>query len=150
MPFEELLLFAGVSGDAGETKKLSVLEGDSVTLHSNLTEIHKIDLMMWMYGSQGSIIAKLNGKSQLISLYDVDDGRFGDRLQLDIQTGSLTICDIRTKHTGDYQLRIISSETSFRTFSLTVHGEQLTSNHFIALLSVCTNSYIIACLNTRF
>ncbi|XP_058624756.1 uncharacterized protein LOC131536086 isoform X1 [Onychostoma macrolepis] len=116
-----LAILNGVSGDAGETKKLSIFEGDSVTLHTNLTEIHKIDLMMWMYGAQGSIIAKLNGKNQIISFYDVDDGRFGDRLQLDNQTGSLTISDIRTKHSGDYQLRIIGSETSYRTFSLTVH-----------------------------
>uniref|UniRef100_A0A9J7YWS6 Immunoglobulin domain-containing protein n=1 Tax=Cyprinus carpio carpio TaxID=630221 RepID=A0A9J7YWS6_CYPCA len=76
---------------------------------------------MWMYGAQRSIIAKLNGKSQMISFYDVDDGRFGDRLQLDNQTGSLSISDIRTKLSGDYQLRIISSETSHKTFSLTVH-----------------------------
>ncbi|KAL1279061.1 hypothetical protein QQF64_025734, partial [Cirrhinus molitorella] len=110
-----------VSGDAGETKKLSILEGDSVTLHTNLTEIHKVDLIMWMYGAQRSIIAKLNGKNLIISFYDVDDGRFGHRLQLDNQTGSLSISDIRTKHSGDYQLRIISSETSYKTFSLTVH-----------------------------
>ncbi len=129
----ELFLFTGVFGEAAERKEVSTLEGDSVTLHANITEIHKVDLMMWMYGAQGSIIAKLNGKSQLISLYDVDDGRFGDRLQLDNQTGSLSISDIRTKHSGDYQLKIISSETSYRTFSLTVHGERLTSNQLRAL-----------------
>ncbi|XP_016117396.1 uncharacterized protein [Sinocyclocheilus grahami] len=116
-----LEMLNGVSGDAGETKKLSVLEGDSVTLHTNLSEIHNVDLVMWMYGAQRSIIAKLNGKNQMISFYDVDDGRFGDRLQLDNQTGSLSISDIRTKLSGDYQLRIISSETSYKTFSLTVH-----------------------------
>ncbi|XP_073690756.1 uncharacterized protein [Garra rufa] len=121
MPFKELLLFAGVSGDVGETKKMSILEGDSVTLHTYLTEIHKVDLVMWMYGAQKSIIAKLNGKNQIVSLYDIDDGKFGDRLQLDNQTGSLTISDIRTKHSGDYQLRIISSETSYKTFILTVN-----------------------------
>uniref|UniRef100_A0A9J8BZH8 Immunoglobulin V-set domain-containing protein n=1 Tax=Cyprinus carpio carpio TaxID=630221 RepID=A0A9J8BZH8_CYPCA len=120
--FSVILVFLdGVFGEAAERKEVSALEGDSVTLHANVTEIHKIDLMMWMYGSQGAIIAKLNGKSQLISLYDVDDGRFGDRLQLDSQTGSLSITDIRTKLSGDYQLKIISSETSYRTFSLTVH-----------------------------
>ncbi|ROJ08805.1 hypothetical protein DPX16_3115 [Anabarilius grahami] len=74
-----------------------------------------------MYGAQKSIIAKLNGKNQMISIYDVDDGRFGDRLQLDNRTGSLTISDIRTKHSGDYQLRIISNETSYKKFIVTVH-----------------------------
>ncbi|XP_073704355.1 uncharacterized protein [Garra rufa] len=116
-----LAILNGVSGDVGETKKMSILEGDSVTLHTDLTEIHKVDLVMWMYGAQKSIIAKLNGKNQIVSLYDIDDGKFGDRLQLDNQTGSLTISDIRTKHSGDYQLRIISSETSYKTFILTVN-----------------------------
>ncbi|XP_051745169.1 uncharacterized protein LOC127509898 isoform X2 [Ctenopharyngodon idella] len=116
-----LTVLNGVSGEVGETKKLSILEGDSITLHTNLTEIHEVDLMMWMYGAQKSIIAKLSGKNLMISYYDVDDGRFGDRLQLDNQTGSLTISDIRTKHSGDYQLRIISSKTSYKTFSVTVH-----------------------------
>ncbi|XDV11415.1 hypothetical protein PO909_000361, partial [Leuciscus waleckii] len=77
--------------------------------------------MMWMYGAQSAIIAKLNGKSQTSSFYDVDDGRFEDRLQLDNQTGSLSISDVRTKHSGDYQLKIISTETSSKTFSVTVH-----------------------------
>jgi len=112
-----------VSGEAADAKKQSVLEGDSLTLHSYLTEIHKVDLMLWMYGAQSSIIAKLYGKSQRISFYDVEDGRFGDRLQLDIQTGSLSISDVRTKHSGDYQLKIISTETSYKMFSVTVHGE---------------------------
>ncbi|XP_056118647.1 uncharacterized protein LOC130096041 [Rhinichthys klamathensis goyatoka] len=116
-----LAFLNGVSGEAAEAKKQSVLEGDSITLHTYLTEIHKVDLMLWMYGAQSSIIAKLNGKSQRISFYDVDDGRFGDRLQLDIQTGSLSISDVRTKHSGDYQLKIISTETSYKTFSVTVH-----------------------------
>lgn len=112
-----------MSDEAAEAKKVSVLEGDSITLHTNLTEIHKVDLMMWMYGAQSAIIAKLNGKSQTCSFYDVDDGRFEDRLQLDNQTGSLSISDVRTKHSGDYQLKIISTETSSKTFSVTVHGE---------------------------
>ncbi|XP_059415098.1 uncharacterized protein LOC132149706, partial [Carassius carassius] len=121
LPSVFLAFWIGVSGDTGEIKKLSVLEGDSVTLHTNITEIHNVDLVMWMYGAQRSIIAKLNGKNQMISFYDVDDGRFGDRLLLDNQTGSLSISDIRTKLSGDYQLRIISSETSYKSFSLTVH-----------------------------
>ncbi|XP_067271615.1 uncharacterized protein [Pseudorasbora parva] len=76
---------------------------------------------MWMYGSQNSIIAKIDGTAQTVYLYDVDDGRFEDRLQLDNQTGSLKISDIRTKHSGDYHLKIISTETLVSTFSVTVH-----------------------------
>ncbi|XP_073699620.1 uncharacterized protein [Garra rufa] len=108
-------------GVFGETKKVSVKEGDSLTLHTDVTEMHRIFLLMWMYGSQNTIVAKIDGKTQTVSLYDVDDGRFGDRLQLDNKTGSLIISDIRTKHSGDYHLKIISNETFIKTFSVTVH-----------------------------
>lgn len=102
---------------------MSVKEGDSLTLPSNVTEIQRISLLMWMYESQNTIIAKIEGTTQTVSLYDVDDGRFEDRLQLDNQTGYLTIRDIRTKHSGDYYIKIISTETLVNTFSVTVHGE---------------------------
>ncbi|CAM4659536.1 unnamed protein product [Leuciscus chuanchicus] len=116
--FSFALFFQGVFG---ETTQVSVKEGDSVILQSNVTEIQRIFLLMWMYGSQNSIIAKIEGTAQTVSLYDVDDGRFEDRLQLDNKTGSLTISDIRTKHSGDYYIKIISTETLVNTFSVTVH-----------------------------
>uniref|UniRef100_A0A8C2Q4S1 Immunoglobulin domain-containing protein n=1 Tax=Cyprinus carpio TaxID=7962 RepID=A0A8C2Q4S1_CYPCA len=102
-------------------EKVSVKEGDSLTLHTDVTEIQRIFFLMWMYGSQNTIIAKIDGKTQTVSLYDVDDGRFEDRLQLDNKTGSLSISDIRTKHSGDYHLKIIRNETFLKTFSVTVH-----------------------------
>uniref|UniRef100_A0A8C1YHV3 Immunoglobulin domain-containing protein n=1 Tax=Cyprinus carpio TaxID=7962 RepID=A0A8C1YHV3_CYPCA len=103
----------------GDMEKVSVKEGDSLTLHTDVTEIQRIFFLMWMYGSQNIIIAKIDGKTQAVSLYDVDDGRFEDRLQLDNKTGSLSISDIRTKHSGDYHLKIISDETFLKTFSVT-------------------------------
>ncbi|XP_018937348.2 uncharacterized protein LOC109064771 [Cyprinus carpio] len=110
-----------LDGVFGDMEKVSVKEGDSLTLHTDVTEIQRIFFLMWMYGSQNTIIAKIDGKTQAVSLYDVDDGRFEDRLQLDNKTGSLSISDIRTKHSGDYHLKIISDETYLKTFSVTVH-----------------------------
>lgn len=103
---------SGVFGDS-----VSVLEGNPVCLHTNVTDIQKVYLV-WSYRS--SIIAKMDGEK--ISLYDVDDGIFEDRLQMDNRTGSLTINDIRTKHSGLYQLKIISNQTLTKTFTLTVQG----------------------------
>lgn len=110
-----------MDGVFGDMEKVSVKEGDSLTLHTDITEIQRIFFLMWMYGSQNNIIAKIDGKTQAVSTYDVDDGRFEDRLQLDNKTGSLRISDIRTKHSGDYHLKIISNETLLKTFSVTVH-----------------------------
>ncbi|XP_057182109.1 uncharacterized protein LOC130549004 [Triplophysa rosa] len=107
-----LLHLNGVFGES-----VSVLEGNPVCLHTNVTDMQKVYLI-WSYRS--SIIAKLDGATQEISLYDVDEGIFEDRLQLDNRTGSLTINDIRTKHSGLYQLKIISHQTLTKTFSLTV------------------------------
>ncbi len=81
-------------------------EGDSVTLNPD-TEIQRDDLILWMFGAQDHLIAQIRGET--VERYD--DGvnkRFRDRLKLD-KTGSLTIRNIRTEHTGHYKLLIISS-----------------------------------------
>ncbi|XP_065099566.1 uncharacterized protein [Paramisgurnus dabryanus] len=96
-------------------EEVSVLEGNVVSFNTGVTDIRKVYLI-WLY--RGAIIAKMNEGN--INLYDTDDGIFEDRLQLNNQTGSLTINDIRTKHAGLYQQKIISNETFIKTFSLTV------------------------------
>ncbi|KTF91431.1 hypothetical protein cypCar_00044824, partial [Cyprinus carpio] len=50
-----------------------------------------------------------------------NDGRFRDKLLMDNQTGSLTIRNIRSEHTGLYELTVISGETSLKSFSVTVY-----------------------------
>ncbi|XP_059424768.1 natural killer cell receptor 2B4-like [Carassius carassius] len=110
----------GVFGDIVTVKSVSVLEGDSVTLHSNLTEMMDDDLILWRFGSENTLIAQINVLAGRISVYDdVLDERFGDRLKLDHQTGSLIITNTRTEHTGVYTLLISSVRTSF---SLTVYA----------------------------
>nr|XP_055072999.1 SLAM family member 5-like [Misgurnus anguillicaudatus] len=113
------LCVAGVFGD--EVK--SVMEGDSLTLHSNITEIKSDDQIVWSFGPQKSLIAKINREANIISINaDVLDGRFIDRLQINDQTGDLTITNITTQHTGLYQINIISKKTSSHRFNVTVYA----------------------------
>uniref|UniRef100_A0A8C1D2X1 Ig-like domain-containing protein n=1 Tax=Cyprinus carpio carpio TaxID=630221 RepID=A0A8C1D2X1_CYPCA len=107
----------GVFGES-----LSVTEGDSVTLHIGVTEIHEDDDILWNFGAEKSQIAKIKKKKQIFSTFDGPDGRFRDRLKLDNQTVSLTITNITTQHTGDYQLEISGAKKSSKTFSVTVYA----------------------------
>ncbi|XP_048038213.1 SLAM family member 9-like, partial [Megalobrama amblycephala] len=113
------LFSPGVFG-VDELKSVSVMEGDSVTLNSDLTEIDDEDLILWRFGAENTLIVKISLLEGRITVYgDVLDGRFRDRLKLDHQTGSLTITNITTEHAGDYQLLTNSVRKSF---TLTVHA----------------------------
>ncbi|XDV22756.1 hypothetical protein PO909_027659, partial [Leuciscus waleckii] len=95
----------GVFGD--EVKLVSVMEGDSVSLNSDLTEMKDDDVIQWRFGYESTLIAEINVTADRITVYDdVLDGRFRDRLKLDKQTGSLTITNTTTEHDGDYKLQI--------------------------------------------
>ncbi|KAL1252078.1 hypothetical protein QQF64_019874, partial [Cirrhinus molitorella] len=98
---------------------VSVMEGDSVILNSDLTEVHA-DLIQWEF--LNSLIGHINVKAGHITLFDYDDGRFRDRLILDKQTGSLTITNITTEHSGLYELKIYGVDKS-KKFSLSVYNE---------------------------
>ncbi|XP_067253078.1 uncharacterized protein [Chanodichthys erythropterus] len=101
--------------------KISVKEGDSVTLNSDLTEMKDDDEIQWRF--ENTLIAEIDKQADSVTVYDdVLDGRFRDRLKLDNQTGSLTITDITTEHAGVYQLQMISSEFSSKTFRVSVYN----------------------------
>ncbi|XP_051763439.1 SLAM family member 5-like isoform X2 [Ctenopharyngodon idella] len=107
----------GVFGDS-----VSVMEGDSVTLNTDVTEIHEDDDILWKYGAENSLIAKMSIENQIFSTSDGPDGRFRDRLKLDDQTGSLTITNTRTEHAGVYELEIKGVKRSSKTFSVSVYA----------------------------
>ncbi|XP_042611980.1 uncharacterized protein LOC109053785 [Cyprinus carpio] len=77
-----------------------------------------------MFGDreQQTVLAELNGKTgEILTRDDVADERFRDILELDETTGSLTITNTRTAHTGVYKLEIRSSSgDSEQTFIVTV------------------------------
>ena len=103
-----------------EVQSLSVMEGDSVLLRTDFTEIQDDDNILWKYGVENSLIAKINRENRIFSTYNGTDGRFRDRLKLDDQTGSLTITNTTTEHDGGYKLQINSER---KRFFLTVNGE---------------------------
>ncbi|XP_048050772.1 uncharacterized protein LOC125270830 [Megalobrama amblycephala] len=102
--------------------EISVKEGDSVTLNSDLTEMKDDDVIRWRFWSENTLIAEINKQINRITVYDdVLDGRFRDRLKLDNQTGSLTITNITTEHEGDYVLMINGAKRSLKTFRVSVY-----------------------------
>ncbi|XP_052394736.1 uncharacterized protein LOC127942807 isoform X1 [Carassius gibelio] len=103
--------------------EISVKEGDSVTLNSDLTEIN-YDRIQWVF--ENSLIAKIYEWDDRPSVFDdVLDGRFRDRLKLDKQTGSLTITNITTEHAGRYELVIDRRSRMRKTFFLNAVNEEI-------------------------
>uniref|UniRef100_A0A8C1UBE3 Ig-like domain-containing protein n=1 Tax=Cyprinus carpio TaxID=7962 RepID=A0A8C1UBE3_CYPCA len=115
-----LLQLDGVFADTVTVKSVSVLEGDSVTLHSGLTEMMDEDVILWRFGSENTLIAEIDVMADSMAVFDdVLDERFRDRLKVDHQTGSLIITNITTQHTGLYQLK---TSSVIKNFSLTVYA----------------------------
>uniref|UniRef100_A0A9J7Y9K0 Immunoglobulin V-set domain-containing protein n=2 Tax=Cyprinus carpio carpio TaxID=630221 RepID=A0A9J7Y9K0_CYPCA len=130
-----IFLFSLLLGDvfgADEVKSVSVMEGDSVTLHTDDTDIQRTDLIMWKFGPKDIIIAQIDRKNNMMTIFnDNADERFRDRLKLD-QTGSLIITNTRTTDSGLYKVHSRRSETPLNTFNLTVrmHAERRVSKRF--------------------
>uniref|UniRef100_A0A672NJ40 Ig-like domain-containing protein n=1 Tax=Sinocyclocheilus grahami TaxID=75366 RepID=A0A672NJ40_SINGR len=102
-----------------EMKSVSVMEGDSATLNNDVN-VQRDDLILWMFGPQYTRIAEIN--KQVIDIFN-SNVKFRYRLQMNSQTGSLTIRNIRTEHSGLYKLAIFSSRgTTYKNFSVTVYA----------------------------
>uniref|UniRef100_A0A671QP73 Ig-like domain-containing protein n=1 Tax=Sinocyclocheilus anshuiensis TaxID=1608454 RepID=A0A671QP73_9TELE len=108
-----------VFGD--EMESVSVTERDSITLNTDI-KVQSKDMLLWMFGAQETRIAEIYNRNMFI--YDSNES-FGDRLQMDNQTGSLTIRNIRTEHSGLYKLLIIRNiirGNSYKRFSVSVYA----------------------------
>ncbi|XP_052447277.1 uncharacterized protein LOC127988512 isoform X2 [Carassius gibelio] len=107
----------GVFGD--EVKIVSVKEGDSVTLHPDVTQIQKFIEIRWTFGDK--VITRFDLTTQQISNSDSAE-RFRDRLKLDHQTGSLTITNTRTTDSGCYVLEMYEKIYLMKTFEVTIYA----------------------------
>ncbi len=108
---------------------MSVMEGDSVTLHADINETYESTIILWTFGAENSMIAEIN-RAYGIFTPDVLDERFRDRLKLNNQTGSLTITNITTQHAGPYEVQISGMTLPSKEFilkkishSIIVYGE---------------------------
>ncbi|KAA0711805.1 hypothetical protein E1301_Tti019120 [Triplophysa tibetana] len=115
----------GIGAAAGDVKSMSVMEGDYVTLHTDV-QTQRDDLILWRFGDDGVLIAKDDKEDNKSSMYDdVLDGRLRDRLNLDDQTGSLTISHVKNKDAGIYKLKISSNrQTQYKSFSVSFNNIQ--------------------------
>nr|XP_055074151.1 transmembrane and immunoglobulin domain-containing protein 1-like [Misgurnus anguillicaudatus] len=115
-----LVVMKGVFGfDGDEVKSVSVMEGDSVTLHSDIADIQRDDQILWMLGRQETRIAEINKEGNVLS---EDNGTFKGKLQLNNKTGSLTITNISITHSGLYKLTITSRRNSYKKFYVIVYA----------------------------
>ncbi|XP_056304491.1 SLAM family member 9-like [Danio aesculapii] len=107
-----------------EVKSVSVTEGDSVTLESALAEIQSKDMIMWRFGPQDFLLAKISRDDNKGENFgDVTDEKSRDRLKLDNQTGSLTITNSRISDSGLYTVSSrTKGDTPLHTFNLTVYA----------------------------
>ncbi|XP_018973491.1 uncharacterized protein si:dkey-182g1.2 isoform X3 [Cyprinus carpio] len=117
--FPVLLFVNGVFGvetDPVEIREL--MEGDSVILDTNcITKLQKDDEIVWKFGSV--VIATVKANNPLLS--DTDDARFKDKLQINAQTGDLSIRNTRTSLSGLYEVKITNiTNTTYRRFKVTV------------------------------
>ncbi|XP_073669623.1 natural killer cell receptor 2B4-like [Paramisgurnus dabryanus] len=112
------------SVDGDEVKSISVMEGDSVTLHTNVTQIQTDDQIQLLFESHGTHTGEIMKWANLSFIYDVEgEGRFKGKLKLNNQTGSLTITNISIADSGLYELKINTSrETSYERFNVTVYA----------------------------
>ncbi|XP_056614482.1 uncharacterized protein LOC130429757 [Triplophysa dalaica] len=121
---------------SGDVKILSVMEGEPVTLQTDLTHIQTDDRIQWMFVFDGTLIAEIYQPNYINSAYNGTDVRFKDRLNLNHQTGDLTINKITKKLSGLYELKIISRRLYIHR-KITVNVSEATlSSHVIAGICV--------------
>ncbi|XP_052446483.1 uncharacterized protein LOC127988027 [Carassius gibelio] len=125
------VLWCGLSDVAADV--VPVKEGDSVSLNTGV-EINQQDIRWYFSDTR---IAEINGAQSKICTDVQCPESFKNRLKLDHQTGSLTIRNIRTTDSGEYQLVINEKNSkSEKIFRVTVQGFY-SKDGVSVFLSVC-------------
>ncbi len=94
MNLSKLFLFVLVFVvETDEVKSISVMEGDSVTLRTGLTEIQRDDEIRWKFEDNDEPIARLKTWSNI---------------DMNSKTGDLNISNIQRNQSGHYKVEIIT------------------------------------------
>ncbi|XP_029529360.1 hepatic and glial cell adhesion molecule-like [Oncorhynchus nerka] len=120
-----------------EVITLTGREGHSITLDTGLTGL-QADKIFW---SSGPVIPNTSiVESQVIRGENITEfkGRFREKLQLDRETGSLTIRNLTLNNSGVYQLDIFNTHKTSQRFYLTVYApvplpqlKKIPEDHFL-------------------
>ncbi|CAM4660209.1 unnamed protein product [Leuciscus chuanchicus] len=111
------VLKSGVHGVSEH--EVNVAKGVSVTLNTDVATAQQGEIR-WYYND--ILIAEITGDQSKICTDVQCEERFRDRLELDHQTGSLTIMNIRNTDSGVYHLQFNSSSDSEKIFNVIVCG----------------------------
>ncbi|XP_066517991.1 CD48 antigen-like isoform X2 [Hoplias malabaricus] len=118
------LLFCCLLSTAGEeVVKLQELEGNTVIIHTGLTAVQNDSHILWFYGPEkveSRIVNSHIFRGETVIEYFTE--RFRDRLQLNRNSGSLTIRNISREDSGLYQLQVINGRPSAWSFRVNVYS----------------------------
>lgn len=96
-------------------------EGATVTLETRETTCQNNAQVVWTYGPERPTIRIATVKERTFRS-DYDE-RFRDRLQLDLQTGALTIDQLRVSDSGVYKCQSIGTSVLSELVHLVVYSE---------------------------
>ncbi|XP_077083235.1 uncharacterized protein LOC143736380 [Siphateles boraxobius] len=113
-------MLAGASGV--DTERLSVMEGESITLNTDVQNNQQVDIRWYFTLVNDMVITEITGGQSKICTDVQCNKKFRNRLKLDHQTGSLTITNTRPTDSGVYKLKLNSSRISTKIFIVTVHS----------------------------
>ncbi|XP_050956734.1 uncharacterized protein LOC127157553 [Labeo rohita] len=94
---------------------MTVKVGDSVSLKTDMKK-KQDDTILWYF--EDNRIALINHGPSTSCKYEGEGGRFRDRLEIDYETGYLSITDIRFEDDGCYEAELIRGKIPGKTTSL--------------------------------
>ncbi|XP_076026830.1 CD48 antigen-like [Genypterus blacodes] len=100
--------------------KLKAREGRDVTLDTRENGHQRDDHVVWSFGPHSPNMRLASRSSKGLKMDFIE--RFRDRLQLDSQTGSLTITDLNISDSGVYQFQTIGNKIISQSFHLAVYS----------------------------